>query len=100
MVHQRALDLHRTDSMTGNVQHVVDATEYPVIAVVITLGAISGEVDVLPFRPIILTVPFVIAVNAAQHSRPRLGDGQESRIYRLPLAVQHIYGNTGEWNRC
>ena len=35
MIDQRALDLHRADAMAGDVQHVVDAAEQPVVAVVV-----------------------------------------------------------------
>ena len=45
MIDQRAFHFHRADAMPRHVQHIVDAAEQPVIAFVVALGAVAGEVD-------------------------------------------------------
>ena len=52
MLDERALDLHRADAVAGDVQHVVDAAEDPVVAVVVALGAVAREVEVGAARPL------------------------------------------------
>ena len=80
MVDERALDLHRADAVAGDVQHVVDAAEEPEVAVVVALGAVAGEVDaVRPLAEVLLHVALAVAVDAAQHGRPRLASAPAGR---------------------
>ena len=72
VIDERALDFHRADAVAGDVEHVVDAAEQPEVAVVVALGAVAGEVDVgRPLAPVLLHVALRVAVDAAQHRRPR-----------------------------
>ena len=48
------LDLHRADAVAGDVQHVVDAAEQPVVALVVALGAVAGEVAAGEPAPVLL----------------------------------------------
>ena len=78
MIDERALDFHRADAMSGHVQHVVDAAEQPEVAVGVALGAVAGEVDAgRPPVPVLLHVALGIAVDAAQHRRPRARQRQQ-----------------------
>src|SRR5690606_3479929 len=52
LIDQRALHFHRADTMTGDVQHVVDAAQDPEVAVLVALRAIAGKVDAVPARPV------------------------------------------------
>ena len=47
MRRQRRFHLHGAETMAADVEHVVDATEVPEIAVGAALGAIAGEVDAI-----------------------------------------------------
>ena len=48
--------------------------EQPEVAVVVDLGAVAGEVAALEPAPVRLVVALGVAVDAAQHRRPRLGE--------------------------
>src|SRR3989442_1420660 len=89
MVHQCALDFHGADAVPRDVEHVVDAAQNPEVAFVITLRAVTGEIDVLPLAPINLGVPLVVAPDRAQHAGPRLGNG-EIAAADLPLVALAI----------
>jgi hypothetical protein len=43
MVDERALDFHRPDAVARDVNHVIHSPEHPEIAVLIALGAVTGE---------------------------------------------------------
>src|SRR3954454_1399480 len=62
--------------MTGNIDDVVHATQEPEIAVGIALGAVAGEVDARPLRPVLRLIALRIAPDTAQHRWPGTGDGQ------------------------
>ena len=71
---QRALDLGGGDVVTGDEHHVVDPTEEPVVALVVALGAVAGEVLALEPAPVRLPVSLRITPDAAQHRGPRPGE--------------------------
>src|SRR4029079_1763473 len=50
---------------------VVDATEEPEVALLVTLGTITGEVHPREALPVGLLVPLRVAVDPAEHGRPR-----------------------------
>ena len=60
--------------MTGDVHDVVDAAEDPECAVVVALGAVTGEVPAFfgVAGPVGVAVAVHVAPDAAQHRRPRL----------------------------
>ena len=72
MMHQGAFDFHRAQAVAGDVQHVVDAAHDPEVAVLVPARAVGGEVDARDLRPVLLLVALVVAVDRAQHRRPRL----------------------------
>src|SRR5262245_49172682 len=72
MIDERALHFHRADTVAGDVDDIVDAPEQPEVAVGITFRAVAGDVDRrTPFVPVLTDVALGIAVNAAEHRRPR-----------------------------
>ena len=71
VVDERRLDLDRRDAVARDVHHVVDAPEQPEVAVRVDAGTVAGEVDVPVLRPVRVAVARVVAVDAAQHRRPR-----------------------------
>ena len=88
MIDQRALDFHRADAMAGDVEHVVHAAEQPEVAVLVALGAVAGEVDVRrPAAPVLLHVALGVAVDAAQHRRPRTREREQAAADRDRLAL-------------
>src|SRR6202020_3169822 len=44
---ERRLDLHRTQAVPGNIEHIVDAPHDPVVTVLVTVGAVAGDVITL-----------------------------------------------------
>src|SRR5512146_1506254 len=64
--------------MAGNVDHVIDATHDPVVAILVASGAVAGEVDAWNLRPVLAYVAIGIAVNGAQHAWPRLLNDEET----------------------
>ena len=77
---ERRLDLGGRDAVAGDVHDVVDPAEQPQVAVVVLLRAVAGEVVALlgEPRPVGLAVALVVAPDAAQHRRPRLGEHQQA----------------------
>src|SRR5688572_19517054 len=87
MVDQRRLHFHRADAMTGDVDDVIDTAEEPEIAVLVTLGAVAGEVHPRPLRPVLLLEPLRIAPDPAEHRRPWRSDRQIAAAHLDRLAV-------------
>src|ERR1044072_7307441 len=68
MLDERRLHFHGPDSMPGDVEHVVDPTENPVVAAVVALGAVGREIETGATRPlgeVCLHVSVVVAPNRA-----------------------------------
>ena len=82
VVDQRRLDLGRRDPVAGDVHHVVDAAEEPEVAVEVLLRAVAREVHPREPAPVRLLVPLRVAVDAAQHRRPRPLEDEDSRRRR------------------
>ena len=70
-----------------HVHHVVDAPEQPEVAVVVDLGAVAREVAALEPAPVRLLVALGVAVDAAQHRRPRPGEREVAAAAVDALAV-------------
>src|SRR4051812_11981400 len=67
--------------MAGDVEHVVDTPENPVVAVIVALGAVAGEVQIgtpWPFREVGLDVSRVIAPDRAEHRWPWLCEREQT----------------------
>ena len=67
VVHQGRLHFHGADSVAGDVDYVINPAQQPEVAILVQLGAVSGEIDVRVARPILLNIPFFITVNGAEH---------------------------------
>ena len=99
---ERVLDLGGRDVVTRHEHHVVDAAEQPVVAVVVALGAVAGEVAVAEAGPVGLLVALGVAPDAAQHRRPRAGEHEIAAtgdLHRLTGVVDDVGGDAGERER-
>ena len=74
MTHQRALDLRSAKTMPGNVEDIIDAADDPKITVFIASRAVAGEIVAFVFAPVLFLIALLVAVNRAQHRRPRTSD--------------------------
>src|SRR2546427_13227625 len=72
--------LHRRDAVTGDVHDVVHAAEQPEVAVLVALGAVAGEIDIVVLRPVLLDVAIGVTPDATQHRRPGLRDRKSTRL--------------------
>ena len=72
------LDLGGAETVTGDVDDVVDAAHQPVVAVLVLAAAVTGEVVAGEGREVDLLDALVLRVapRAAQHARPRELDAQ------------------------
>src|SRR5277367_5321363 len=99
MADERVLDLRRGESVTGDVHHVVDATEQPDITVAVALGAVAGEVLARESTPVGLLETLGVAVDAAGHAGPRRGDDEVPALAvtdRLALVVDDVGADARE----
>src|SRR5207248_11761526 len=82
MRHQSAFDLGRAETMTGDVDDVVDSAHDPEIAVLISARAIAGKIDSGNLRPVLLPVTRIVPVNRAEHRGPWFLNDQVSSLVR------------------
>src|SRR5262249_40303324 len=82
MAHERALHLHRAQTVARDVHHVVDPTHDPEVTVRIATGTVPREVDARHLAPVLLTVALGIAVDSAQHPGPRTRDDEVATLVR------------------
>src|SRR5215212_10846656 len=79
MIDERAFHFHGADSMPRHIDHVIDAAEDPVIALVVLLRAITREVHgAVPLAPVLRDEALRISVDAAEHRGPRARERQQS----------------------
>src|SRR5207245_9944282 len=78
------------DPVPGDRHDVVDATEEPEIAILVALGAVAREVDVVVLRPVLLHETVGVAPDAAEHARPRLAEHEITCRCRFALLVEHL----------
>ena len=88
--------------MTGDVHDVVDAAEDPECAVVVVLGAVTGEVPAFfgVAGPVGVAVAVHVAPDAAEHRRPRLVEDEvavAAGAEGLGVVVDDLRGDTGQW---
>src|SRR5215213_10802171 len=96
---ERALDLHRTDAVSGDVHHVVYPARDGVVTVLVALGAVLYEVLVSQPLPVGLAEALRVLVDRAQHARPRLGDDQialAGALDRVVLLVVDVHPDAWE----
>ena len=70
--YQRAFNLCSTQSVPGDIDNVIDATSYPVVAISIPLGAVTGQVVARIGRKIGCNTTLMIAIDRANLTRPTL----------------------------
>src|SRR5258708_14162444 len=87
MVDQRAFHFHRPDAVARDVEHVVHAAEDPEVAVLVALGSVAREVNVLPLAPVHAAVALIVAPDGPRHTWPRRRDRQAAtpHLTALPL---------------
>src|SRR5204862_913985 len=71
VTHQRTLDLRGTEPVTSYVQNVIDSADDPKIAVLVATRAVAGQIISLVLAPVLFIVALLVAVDCAQHRRPR-----------------------------
>ncbi len=100
-VDEGAFDLPRPDPLAGHVHDVVDAAHQPVVAVLVALRAVPGEVDAIPLREVGLHEPLPVAPDAAEHAGPRLADGEVAAadLHLFARLVQDAGIHAGEVHR-
>src|SRR5439155_20625326 len=89
VIDEGGFDLYRGDPVTGDVHDVVHAAEEPEVAVLVDLGAVAGEVDVVVLGPVLLDEAIGVAPDAAQHAGPRLADDEIAGLGRPAALVEH-----------
>src|SRR5581483_6013223 len=60
--------------MAGDVEHVVDAADDPEISLLIAPRAVAREIISRILAPVLFFVALLVAVNRAQHRRPRFSN--------------------------
>ena len=90
MVDEGALDLVRADAVPGDVHHVVDPAEQPVVAVGVPLRAVAGEVHAGKAAPVDFLKPLGVLVERARHRRPRLLEDQVTAVRGVALLVDDV----------
>src|SRR5205823_14703300 len=71
VAHERAFYFRCAKSVARYVENIINAANDPEIAVFIAARAVAGEIIALEFVPVLLPVARLIAVDGAQHCRPR-----------------------------
>ena len=85
---ESAFDLRRAEAMPGDIDHIVDASRDPVVAVRVAPRAVAGEIFAGIGGEIGLHETLVIAVDRSHLSRPGVGDDEQP----FARALQHIAG--------
>src|SRR5215469_1918175 len=96
---QNVLDLMRADALAGNAEHIIDATEEPVIAAGIAPSPIPGEIRAPKTAPVLAIESFAIAPDTACHGRPGSCDDEVARSVgsdRIALVVQDLGFDPGQ----
>jgi hypothetical protein len=75
---ESGLDLSSRQTVSRDVDHVVDTTANPVVSVVVTASAISSEVVTLIDVEVSLLIPVVGSPDSTSHARPGLLEGQNT----------------------
>src|SRR6266513_2416696 len=62
--------------MPGHIENIVDSSHDPEVSVLVAARAVAGQITSFEFAPELFLVAFLVAVNRAQHRRPRLPNDQ------------------------
>src|SRR6476620_6696557 len=88
--------------MASYVQNIINAAYDPKITIFIAARAVAREVIAFKFAPILLPVTRVVAVDSAQHRRPRPANDQFSADIRadfLSSLIDDSRIDAEEWKR-
>ena len=99
VAHQGALDLHRSQAVAGDVDHIINPPHDPEITTLIPTRAVAGEIHPLHATEIRLDEPLAVAENSPQHRGPGLADDEQAaRIdgHLLAILVDHRRVNAEE----
>src|SRR5882724_3691508 len=99
MRYQRAFNLRRTEPVTADIDHIVDASHDPEVTILVASGAVSGEINTFELRPVLLPVTLVISPNRPQDRRPGPPDNEIAAFvgaHLLPLASYDISFDPGK----
>src|SRR5437667_8566723 len=102
MTHQRAFYLRCAKSVAGDIKNVINPANDPEIAVLITPRAVASEVVSGELAPILFFIALLVAVNRAQHCRPRSTNNQFAANIRpdfVSLFIHNYRINTEERER-
>jgi hypothetical protein len=78
VLNQSGLDLSSGQTMTGNVDNVVDTATDPVVPFVVTSSTVTSEVVSLVDIQVCVHISLVCAPDGASHARPCLLEGQNT----------------------
>ena len=76
MTDQGTLEFRSTQTMTRNIQNVVDATNNPEVPLLVTARSVTREVGSFDLAPVLMAIACLVPPYAAQHGRPRLTNDQ------------------------
>src|SRR5699024_10739072 len=82
-----------------DVHDIVHAAQQPDVAVLVALGAVTGEVQALEARPVSLLEALRVAPDAAQHAGPRLVEHEVAALAvgpRLLGVVDDVGADPGQ----
>ncbi len=108
VTHQRRFNFHRAQTVARDVDHIVNAAHHPEVAIAITAGPITGEVDRAAISstqvfPIAAAEAIGISMHRAHHSRPGPAHHQEATLIgtsRLTGGIHHIGSNSRQGKGC
>src|SRR4051794_35289570 len=99
VAHQGALDFHGAETMPADIHHIIDASQDPEVAVLVSPGGVSSHVDSFKAFPVLLLVPLWLAPQRARHARPGTADNEEAfpvSGHRVSLQIHHICYHSGQ----
>src|SRR5215469_118481 len=102
MTDKRAFDFRCAESVTSHVQNIINAPDNPKITVFIAACAVASEIIAFKFAPVLLSVARFVALDFAQHRRPRPASNQFAADIRsdfLSPSVDYGWLDAKEWKR-
>ena len=78
MVNQRRLHFNGADAVRGDIHHVINAAEQPVVALFVAASAVARKVGAWEAAPVRLLETRGVTPDAAQHGGPRLRQREEA----------------------
>ncbi len=71
--------------MAGDVEHVIEAADDPEIPILVAARAVAGGVEAGVVGPVGFLVAVLVAVDRADHGRPRLADDETAVLAGFAL---------------